>query len=244
VTSIEAAINSSRRKILISAGAMAAMPALWALMTACDGSDSTPAVALSMDEQLALPASQVVSSIENGNLSAETYITTLLARAEKPAGLNSIITLNKERALAAAPDVKNGFQAIVKDEFGPAYADAINVYRLQLQRIFARYFSDNNIGAIFFPTVPVPAAPIDSKNAASTISVNGGPPVDEFATIIRTMGPDSDAGLPSLSLPAGQTPSGLPAGMEIDGPVGTDKRILGIGMAMESLFGTLPAPKL
>jgi mandelamide amidase len=68
--------------------------------------------------------------------------------------------------------------------------------------------------------------------------------VDEFATIIRTMGPDSDAGLPSLSLPAGQTPSGLPAGMEIDGPVGTDKRILGIGMAMESLFGTLPAPKL
>jgi hypothetical protein len=116
---------------------MAAMPALWALMTACDGSDNTPAVALSMDEQLALPASQVVSSIENGNLSAETYITTLLARAEKPAGLNSIITLNKERALAAAPDVKNGFQAIVKDEFGPAYADAINVWAPRITGDFA-----------------------------------------------------------------------------------------------------------
>jgi mandelamide amidase len=154
------------------------------------------------------------------------------------------VTLESIASQIAGPDVKNGFQAIVTDEFAAAYVDAINVYRPQLQKIFASCFADNKLDAIFFPTVPVPAAPIDFKNGSSTISVNGGPPVDEFATIIRNMGPDSDAGLPSLSLPAGQTPNGLPVGMEIDGPVGADKRILGIGMAAESLFGTLPAPEL
>lgn len=153
-------------------------------------------------------------------------------------------TLESIAAQVASPDVKGGFQAIVTDALGGAYPDAINIYRPQLQKIFASYFADNKIDAIFFPTVPVPAAPIDFKNGSSTISVNGGPPVDEFTTIIRNMGPDSDAGICSLSLPAGQTPNGLPVGMEIDGPVGSDKRLLGIGMAMESLFGTLPAPKI
>lgn len=154
------------------------------------------------------------------------------------------ITVESIASQVASPDVKNGFQAVVTDAFGAAYADAINAYRPQIQQIFANYFANNRLDAIFFPTVPVPAVPIDFLNGSSTISVNGGPPVDEFSTIIRNMGPDSDAGIPSLSLPAGQTPNGLPVGMEIDGPVGSDKRLLGIGMAMESLFGTLPAPNV
>jgi len=81
-------------------------------------------------------------------------------------------------------------------------------------------------------------------NGSGTISVDGGPPVDTFSTTIRNMGPGSCVGVPSLSLPAGLTPDDLPVGLNIEGPVDSDSRILAIGMAMESLLGPLPAPQL
>jgi mandelamide amidase len=38
------------------------------------------------------------------------------------------------------------------------------------------------------------------------------------------------------------TKSGLPVGIEIDGPVGSDPALLALGLAMEALLGTAPAP--
>jgi indoleacetamide hydrolase len=154
------------------------------------------------------------------------------------------ITLENIAAQIASPDVKAAFQSIVLDDQAANYARAINEYRPQLQQIFASYFKDNNIDAILFPTAPVPAPVIDPVNGSSTVSINGGPPVNEFATIIRNMVPDSVAGIPSLSLPAGMTPGGLPVGIEIDGPLGSDRRLLGIGMTMEQLLGPVPAPSI
>jgi indoleacetamide hydrolase len=31
-------------------------------------------------------------------------------------------------------------------------------------------------------------------------------------------------------------------GLELDGPVGSDRRVLAIGLAFEQILGTLPAP--
>ena len=73
---------------------------------------------------------------------------------------------------------------------------------------------------------------------------DGGPPVDVFATFIRNTDPGSNAGIPGLSLPAGLTAAGLPVGIEIDGPVGSDARLLAIGLAFEQVLGPVPAPKL
>ena len=97
---------------------------------------------------------------------------------------------------------------------------------------------------MLFPTTIAPAAPIDLANGSGKVSVNGGAALDTFATFIRNTDPGSNAGIPGLSLPAGLTNSGLPVGMELDGPVGSDARLLGIGLAIESLLGTLPAPVL
>lgn len=58
------------------------------------------------------------------------------------------------------------------------------------------------------------------------------------------MSPGSCVGMPGLTLPAGLSASGLPVGISIEGPIGSDKRVLGIGMAVERLLGTLPAPQL
>jgi mandelamide amidase len=40
------------------------------------------------------------------------------------------------------------------------------------------------------------------------------------------------------------TPGGLPVGLEIDGPVGSDVKLLGLGMSIEAILGSAPPPKL
>lgn len=152
------------------------------------------------------------------------------------------ITLADIAAQVASPDVKGAFGAILADAFGAAYPDAINIHRPALQALYARYFADNALDAMMFPTTVLPAAAIDATNGSSTVSINGGPQVDTFGTYIRNTDPGSNAGIPGLSLFAGMTAGGLPVGLELDGPLGSDQALLGIGIAIEALLGFAPAP--
>jgi mandelamide amidase len=69
--------------------------------------------------------------------------------------------------------------------------------------------------------------------------------VDTFTTFIRNTDADAVAGIPGLSMPAGRTRSGLPVGMELDGPMGGDRLLLSVGLALEeSAFRPLQPPKL
>jgi indoleacetamide hydrolase len=120
----------------------------------------------------------------------------------------------------------------------------MRVQRPALQAIYAAYFRDNKLDAILFPTTIAPAPAIDEASGSGEMSVNGGEPVPTFATIIRNTDPGSNAGLPGLSLYAGMTPDGLPVGLEIDGVVGSDARLLGLGLSIEAILGTAPPPKL
>jgi mandelamide amidase len=63
-------------------------------------------------------------------------------------------------------------------------------------------------------------------------------------TYIRNLAPGSTAGIAGLSLPAGMTKAGLPVGIAIDGPAGSDQQLLAIGLALEALLPKLPAPRL
>ncbi len=144
----------------------------------------------------------------------------------------------------ASPDVKGAFGAILGDVFGSAYADAVNVFRPQMQSLYASYFSSNSLDAMFFPTTILAASTIDAVNGSSKVSINGAAPVDTFGSYIRNTDPGSNAGIPGLSLFAGMTSGGLPVGVELDGPLGSDQRLLGLGMAMEAVLGLAPAPTL
>ena len=125
-----------------------------------------------------------------------------------------------------------------------AYPDAIAVQRPALQKMYEAYFRDNNLDAILFPTTIAPAPLIDAQKGSSEISINGDKPVPTFDTLIRNSDPGSNAGLPGLSLFAGMTPGGLPVGLEIDGPVGSDAKLLGLGLSIEGILGTAPPPKI
>src|SRR5258708_32318035 len=110
--------------------------------------------------------------------------------------------------------------------------------------MYEGYFRDNNLDGILFPTTVAPAPLIDADKGSGEMSINGGAPVPTFDTMIRTTDPASNAGIPGLSLFAGMTPDGLPVGLEIDGPLGSDTELLGLGLSIEAILGTAPPPKI
>ncbi len=71
----------------------------------------------------------------------------------------------------------------------------------------------------------------------------GGKWVDEFDHIIINLFWNARLGVPGLSLPSGLA-SGLPVGLEFDAMIGNDSRLLGLGIAVENVLGSLPPPAL
>ena len=154
------------------------------------------------------------------------------------------ISLADIAAKVASPDVKGAMSAVINDVAGAKYQAAVSVYRPRMQALYERYFAANKLDGMLFPTTIVPAPAIDPVNGSSRISINEGPLVDTFATIIRNTDLGSTTGVPGISLPAGLTARGLPVGLAVDGPLGSDTRLIGIGISIESVLGVLPPPKV
>ncbi len=158
----------------------------------------------------------------------------------KASGIEGM-TLTDIAGKIASPDVKGAFDAIAGDVFGAAYSDAVNVHRPALQTLYEAYFRENRLDAILFPTTIATAAPIDAVKGSGEMILDG-KPVPTFGTMIRNTDPGSNAGIPGLSLYAGMTSGGLPVGLEIDGPLGSDSTLLGLGLAIEAVLGSAPPP--
>jgi mandelamide amidase len=183
---------------------------------------------------------------QNGKVSFQVALHEPIADIPaylKASGIDGI-TLADIAGKIASPDVKGAFGAITGDAFGAAYQDAITVQRPALQKIYEAYFRENNLDGILFPTTVAPAPVIDSEKGSGEMSINGDKPVPTFDTMIRNTDPGSNAGIPGLSLYAGMTPGGLPVGLEIDGPVGSDAKLLGLGLSIEGILGSAPPPKI
>lgn len=138
-------------------------------------------------------------------------------------------------AAIASPDVKQ----LVGDALSGAisekdYLEAKDVQRPLLQQAYADYFKDHQVEAVIFPTTPLLARKLQTD--MDTVEFEGAQ-VPAFPTYIRNTDPASNAGLPGISLPAGLSSSGLPIGVELDGPVGSDRRLLAIAAAIEALLG-------
>lgn len=136
----------------------------------------------------------------------------------------------------ASPDVRE----VVGSALGgaierDAYQQALEIDRPKLQAAYADYFERHGVAAIIFPSTPLPARPIQAD--LSTVEL-GGAQVPTFPTYIRNTDPGSNAGIPGISLPAGCSADGLPVGVELDGPAGSDDRLLGIALAIEQLLKT------
>jgi mandelamide amidase len=154
------------------------------------------------------------------------------------------ITIEELAKSIASPDVKGTYDGLVIPrklpgpnntvvDAKPAYDAAIKTARPALQQLYRDTFANNHLDAIVFPTVPKVA--IDSNPDSSSLA--------NFGLYIQNTDPGSNAGVPGIQIPIalGAT-SKLPVGMELDGPSGSDRRLLSIGLALEKLLGRIPPP--
>jgi mandelamide amidase len=210
--------------------------------------DLEPDVADVMDQLLArlrqagavlveVDATQIAALNEKVSFPVALYeanrdLGAYLARYGTGLGIRDVV------AKIASPDVKAVFEGPVLGQpmSAETYADAMAKYRPQLQAAYAKLFAQDRLDAILFPTTPAVARPLAEREE---MTLNGRK-VPTFPTMIRNTDPGSNAGIPGLAMPAGTTPAGLPVGLELDGPPGSDRRLLEIGLGIESLLEALP----
>lgn len=133
----------------------------------------------------------------------------------------------------SSPDVKAVLTGLTQPEFADmadVYRDAIANRRPKLQSILASTFSENRLDAIIFPTTIMPACAIGDDESTQL----NGEDVAVFPTYIHNTDPGSIAGIPGISIPAGLTSTGLPVGIELDGPSGSDRHLLAVAAALEA----------
>lgn len=145
----------------------------------------------------------------------------------------------------ASPDIQATFSRYVLPGGSDSVAEmdfiaARDVYLPELRRTLATWFRENDLAAMVFPATQIAATRIGQS---AEVQVNG-QVVSFESAISRNISPGSTAGLPGLVLPAGLTTGGLPVGVELDGPSGSDRDLLAVGRAVESVLGQLPAPRI
>lgn len=120
------------------------------------------------------------------------------------------------------------------------YVEVMKTERPAFVRRMDAYFDENALDAMIFPTTPLPACLIGEDDSLQLNNVS----LPVFATYIRNTDPGSVAGLPGVTIPAGLTNSGLPVGIALDGPRGSDRRLLALAQSLEAALGRISAPKL
>jgi len=149
------------------------------------------------------------------------------------------ITLEELVAGVGSPDVAGAVGPLLSGGAIPeaVYRQALKA-RQRLQGLYQAAFEQHGVQALVFPTTPCTAARIGEDE---TVTLNGRA-VPTFPTFIRNTDPGSNAGIPGVTLPAGLA-AGLPAGLALDGPAGSDRRLLAIAAAIEAVLpAAQPAP--
>lgn len=111
------------------------------------------------------------------------------------------------------------------------YQEILNVNRPEIQRRLDQVFVARGAQAILQPTTPCTAPLI----AQQTNFLVGGREVDQLVLANHTV-VASLLGLPGISLPAGLSTEGLPIGLELDSPSGSDRRLLALAQRIESVL--------
>ncbi len=157
---------------------------------------------------------------------------------------NAGVTVQQVAAQITSADVKGTYDGLVIPrklpgpnntlvDAKPVYTKALRDARPKLIALYRKTFRSHRIDALVFPTVPIVAPPANPDSSS----------MGNFMTIIQNTDPGSNAGVPGVQVPIGLgATTKLPVGLELDGPAGSDRRLLSIGMAVEQVMGRLPAP--
>ncbi len=168
----------------------------------------------------------------------QPYLTRYLAQYHAGVSFEELLS-------QVSPDVRTLIRNTLKggSDFVPEekYRAAVDVHLPALRKLYRDYFAKYRVRAIVFPTTIFPATRIGDE--VNEVELHGKRmPFDQ--AIARNIAPGSTTGLPGLVLPAGLTSDGLPIALEFDGPAGSDRILLGLGLGLEKVLGRLPPPKM
>ncbi|MCC7005873.1 MAG: amidase [Ottowia sp.] len=155
--------------------------------------------------------------------------------------LGAVKSLEALASQVSSPDVQGLTKAIVRGSLETSYKEVIENDRPSLQKNYQTIWQTYKVDALFFPTTPIAATPIDTEHGSGPVLLNG-VPTEAFLVYTRNTYATAAAGLPGVSIPVSLTQEGLPVGVELDGPLGSDRYLLSLAMAIEQLFSPLPAP--
>lgn len=120
------------------------------------------------------------------------------------------------------------------------------VYYVRAQRSRATILAETlkaleRFTVLVAPTAAIPAPRIDVGGRAL---LDSGAPVDMVASVLRFTAPFNVTGQPSLALPTGLSPNGLPLSMQIIGKPFDEATVFKVADAYERARGPIPGPKL
>ena len=143
----------------------------------------------------------------------------------------------------ASPDIQATFaQYVLPDgEFTPSEEDFVaarDEHLPALRKTLDDYYRENDLAAMIFPATQIVAPPI-GHDLETTLN---GQNVPFEPVISRNISPGSTGGTPGIIVPADLNSEGLPVSLELDGPAASDRALLGIGLAIESVLGHIRPP--
>ena len=128
-------------------------------------------------------------------------------------------------------------------EIGAKVSATAYLQAMELRNFFIEHFhaamAAANLDALVVPTTPVVAPMIGEET-----TLVGGTGHPTRALLIRTNRPANLAGLPAISVPCGDTPQGLPVGLQLIGAVTDEHVLLQIANLFELARPQQPHPPL
>jgi indoleacetamide hydrolase len=127
----------------------------------------------------------------------------------------------------------------------PAAEEQLRVLNDATHR-YAEVYRSHNVQAIAFPTVPIVAPPLrpgGPKEPLGELMTIKGKQIEEGRVVAQNLFMAPRFGAAGLSIPVGLS-QGLPVGLELDALPGTDSKLLGLGIAVQSVVGRIPPPSI
>ncbi len=158
-------------------------------------------------------------------------VSTNLARLDgmryglRQEGVDMFDTFKKSRSAGFGPETRRRMilgAYVLSHGYYDAYYNKAWKLRHLIEREFASVFQD--VDFVVTPTAPTPAFKFGDKKS----------PLDMYLCDIFTT-PANIAGLPAISIPSGFSATGLPFGLQFNGPVFSDDAVFEIGKKFEEI---------
>jgi amidase len=139
------------------------------------------------------------------------------------AGLGELLAANPGAIKQSLADNVRAGEPLTGADIARAYAQ-----RTALSERMRRFFLEYDV--LVLPTSQVPPFPAEEEFPTE---INGRP-MTSYLDWMRSCYVITVTGCPAISVPAGETPSRLPVGIQIVAPFGLDRRLLEVAAAFET----------